>query len=89
MKHPKESHKSDRKFTEGITAMMVGFAMVILGETTLNPPAWTAGIFIPAGIFAYIIGFRCYMQSYRQSEKQTELLGEERGKKEVKEDEAD
>lgn len=80
--NPEKIHKSDRKFTEGITAMTTGFAMVILGATTLNLPAWMACIFIPLGMGAYIIGLRWYKQSYGQPEKQAELLGEERTKEE-------
>lgn len=75
-----ETHGSDKKFTEGITAMMVGLTMVILGATALGLPRWTAAIFIPAGLASHILGLRWYRQSYGQFKKGTELLGKERTK---------
>lgn len=69
--------QSDRKFTEGMTAMVVGLTFVILGATVLNLPRWTVAIFIPAGILAYILGLRWYRQSYKQSKRsKAELLDE-------------
>lgn len=55
--------KTEREFTEGITAMMAGLASVILGATVLNLPKWSAAIFIPMGILSYVLGLRWYKRS--------------------------
>ena len=52
-----------RRFTEGIAAMSVGLTAVILGTTVLKLPTWSAAIFIPFGIIAYLIGLHWYKSS--------------------------
>lgn len=59
----KKQGDSDRKFAEGVTAMTAGLTFIILGGTVLGLPQWSAAIFIPGGIIAYLIGLRCYRGS--------------------------
>lgn len=59
----------DRKFTEGITAMTLGLAFVILGATVLHLPAWSAALLILMGLVSHFIGLRLYKQYYRESEQ--------------------
>lgn len=58
-----KNSNSERRFTERIAAMTGGLTFVILGATVLNLPPWSAAMFIPFGIFSYILGLRWYRQS--------------------------
>ena len=52
-----------RRFAEGIAVMSVGLTAVILGANVIKLPSWSAAIFIPFGIIAYLIGLRWYTSS--------------------------
>lgn len=61
-----DNTKVERKYTEGIVAMTAGLACAILGATILDPPKWTAAIFIGLGVGAYITGLGWYKSSREQ-----------------------
>lgn len=61
--------KSERKYSDGLTALGAGLTVVALGATILTPPGWAAYVYFAVGIIAAIIGTKWLRESSKEAKR--------------------